>query len=141
MPSSSPSASPESPQSRTRPPSARRSSARSEIEPTRRAQRWRVVHAELERIANHLDVAAKLAEDAALAVGAARFGILKEHVQRLRAQLCGSRFGRGVVAPGGLAIRALARPGRRARARSTASSATCGATGACCSPQPPSPTG
>ena len=73
-----------------------------EIEPTRRAQRWRVVHAELERMANHLDVAAKLADDAALAVGAARFGILKEHVQRLRAQLCGSRFGRGVVTPGGL---------------------------------------
>jgi formate hydrogenlyase subunit 5 len=73
-----------------------------EIEPTRRAQRWRVVHAELERIANHLDVAVRLAEDAALAVGAARFGILKEQVMRLRARLCGSRFGRGVVVPGGV---------------------------------------
>ncbi len=74
-----------------------------DVEPTRRAQRWRVVHAELERIANHLDVAAKLAEDAALSVGVARFGILKEQIQRLRARLCGSRFGRGVIAPGGLA--------------------------------------
>ena len=74
-----------------------------DVEPTRRAQRWRVVHAELERIANHLDVATKLAEDAALAVGVARFGILKEQIQRLRARLCGSRFGRGVITPGGLA--------------------------------------
>jgi Ni,Fe-hydrogenase III large subunit len=72
------------------------------IEPTRRAQRWRVVHAELERIANHLDVAARLAEDCALAVGVARFGILKEDVMRLRGRLCGSRFGRGVLAVGGL---------------------------------------
>jgi formate hydrogenlyase subunit 5 len=80
------------------------------IEPTRRAQRWRVVHAELERIANHLDVAVKLAEDAALSVGAARFAILKEQVQRLRARLCGSRFGRGVVAPGGLAATPLLEP-------------------------------
>jgi len=80
------------------------------VEPTRRAQRWRVVHAELERIANHLDVAVKLAEDAALSVGVARFAILKEQIQRLRARLCGSRFGRGVVAPGGLAAAPLLEP-------------------------------
>jgi Ni,Fe-hydrogenase III large subunit len=80
------------------------------VEPTRRAQRWRVVHAELERIANHLDVATKLAEDAALAVGVARFAMLKEQIQRLRARLCGSRFGRGVVAPGGLAAPPLLEP-------------------------------
>jgi formate hydrogenlyase subunit 5 len=66
------------------------------------AQLWRAVHAELERIANHLDVAARLAEDAALSVGAARMTILKEDVMRLRAAACGSRFGRGAVAPGGL---------------------------------------
>jgi formate hydrogenlyase subunit 5 len=66
------------------------------------AERWRVVHAELERIAAHLDVALKLAEDAALSVGAARFGALKEDAMRLRAALCGSRFGRGVVVPGGI---------------------------------------
>ena len=72
-------------------------------EPPARALRWRVVHAELERIASHLDVATRLAEDAALAVGVARFGILKEDVMRLRARLCGSRFGRGVVTPGGIA--------------------------------------
>jgi formate hydrogenlyase subunit 5 len=72
------------------------------VEPPPLAERWRIVHAELERIANHLDVALKLAEDAALSVGVARFAVLKEDVMRLRARLCGSRFGRGVVAPGGI---------------------------------------
>ena len=71
------------------------------ITPSPEAQRWRVVHAELERIASHLEVATRLAEDAALAVGVARVGILKEDVMRLRARLSGSRFGRGAVAPGG----------------------------------------
>jgi formate hydrogenlyase subunit 5 len=85
------------------------------VEPPPAAQLWRVVHAELERIANHLDVAARLAEDAALAVGAARFAILKEDVLRLRARMCGSRFGRGVVAPGGV-TRAAALGGAEIRA-------------------------
>jgi formate hydrogenlyase subunit 5 len=80
------------------------------LEPTRRAQRWRVVHAELERIANHLDVAVRLADDAALSVGVARFGILKEDILRLRARLCGSRFGRGVIVPGGIAAPPLLSP-------------------------------
>ncbi|HEY7692713.1 MAG TPA: NADH-quinone oxidoreductase subunit C [Gaiellaceae bacterium] len=77
------------------------------VEPSPRAQLWRVVHAELERIANHLDVATRLAEDAGLSVGVARFGILKEQVMRLRARLCGSRFGRGVVVPGGISAEPL----------------------------------
>jgi formate hydrogenlyase subunit 5 len=80
------------------------------VEAPARAERWRVVHAELERIANHLDVAVRLAEDAALSVGVARFGVLKEHVMRLRARLCGSRFGRGVVCPGGIAVEPLLPP-------------------------------
>ena len=62
----------------------------------------RVLHAELERIANHLDVAARLAEDPALAVGNARFAILKEDILRLQARLTGSRFARGIVVPGGV---------------------------------------
>jgi formate hydrogenlyase subunit 5 len=77
------------------------------VEPPPRACLWRVVHAELERIANHLDVAVRLAEDAALSVGVARFGILKEQVMRTRATMCGSRFGRGVVVPGGVASEPL----------------------------------
>jgi formate hydrogenlyase subunit 5 len=67
-----------------------------------RAELWRTILAELERIANHLDVATRLAEDPALAVGSARFGILKEDLLRLQALLTGSRFGRGIVVPGGL---------------------------------------
>jgi formate hydrogenlyase subunit 5 len=67
-----------------------------------RAERWRAVYAELERIACHLDVIAKEAETTALYVGQARFQILKERAQRLRATLTGSRFGRGVIIPGGV---------------------------------------
>lgn len=67
-----------------------------------RAERWRAVHAELERMANHLDVIAKQAETTALSVGQARFQILKEQVMRWRARLTGSRFGRGAVMPGGV---------------------------------------
>ena len=65
----------------------------------------RVLHAELERLANHLDVAVKLCDAAGLAVATARFGLHKERVLRLTGRLCGSRFGRGVVIPGG--VRAL----------------------------------
>ncbi len=72
------------------------------VTPPRRAELWRAVHAELERIANHLHCAAQLAETTALHLGVARFGILKEDVMRLRAELCGNRFGRGVVIPGGV---------------------------------------
>ena len=63
----------------------------------------RLLHAELERIANHLDVAVRLADAAGLAVATARFALHKERVQRLVSALCGSRFGRGVVVPGGVA--------------------------------------
>ena len=68
----------------------------------------RVLHAELERIANHLDVALRLADAAGLAVATARFGWHKERVLRLVGRLCGSRFGRGVVVPGGVAAPAAA---------------------------------
>ena len=73
-----------------------------ELTVSRQAQRWRVVHAELERVACHLDVIAKEAETTALYVGQARFQILKEQVMRIRARLTGSRFGRGAVVPGGV---------------------------------------
>jgi formate hydrogenlyase subunit 5 len=69
----------------------------------REAALVRVIHAELERIANHLDVAMRLADAAGLAVAAARFALHKERVLRLVSSLCGSRFGRGVVVPGGVA--------------------------------------
>ncbi len=65
----------------------------------------RVIHAELERLAAHLDTAVRLADAAGLAVATARFGLHKEHLARLVSRMCGSRFGRGVVVPGG--VRAL----------------------------------
>ena len=68
----------------------------------REAALVRVVHAELERIANHLDVAMRLADAAGLAVATARFALHKERVLRLVSGLCGSRFGRGVIVPGGV---------------------------------------
>ena len=43
----------------------------------------RVLHAELERLASHLDVAVRLADAAGLAVATARFGVHKERVLRL----------------------------------------------------------
>jgi formate hydrogenlyase subunit 5 len=73
-----------------------------DVAPPPRAQRWRAVYAELERIANHLDVIAKEAETAALTVGQARFLIHKENVLRLQAAFTGSRFARGAVVPGGV---------------------------------------
>jgi formate hydrogenlyase subunit 5 len=62
----------------------------------------RVVHAELERVANHLDSTIRHTEAAGQAVAYARLSLHKERVQRLRGRLCGSRFGRGVVVPGGV---------------------------------------
>ncbi len=62
----------------------------------------RVLHAELERIACHLDVAVRLADAAGLAVATSRFGWHKERVLRLVSRICGSRFGRGVIVPGGV---------------------------------------
>src|ERR1700722_14755901 len=63
----------------------------------------RVLHAELERIATLLDVAVRLADAAGLAVATARMALHKERVMRLVSRMCGSRFGRGVVVPGGVA--------------------------------------
>jgi formate hydrogenlyase subunit 5 len=76
----------------------------------REAALVRVVHAELERIANHLDVAMRLADAAGLAVATARFALHKERVLRLVSGLCGSRFGRGVIVPGGVCAFPRKRP-------------------------------
>jgi Ni,Fe-hydrogenase III large subunit len=62
----------------------------------------RALHAELERIANHLDSMLRHTEAAGQAVANARLGWHKERVMRIRSQLCGHRFGRGVVIPGGV---------------------------------------
>ena len=61
----------------------------------------RALHAELERIANHLDSTVRHTEAAGQAVANARLAWHKERLMHLRAKLCGHRFGRGVVVPGG----------------------------------------
>ena len=74
------------------------------------AELVRVVHAELERVANHLDTMVRHTEAAGQAVAYAVISHHKERVQRLRARLCGSRFGRGVVVPGGIGQSLRLRP-------------------------------
>ncbi|RNI24837.1 NADH-quinone oxidoreductase subunit C [Flexivirga caeni] len=83
------------------------------------ARLQRVVVAELERIANHLDVVTQLCDCAGLAVGTARFGLHKEEVMRLMSDATGSRFGRGQVVAGGVRAALRVDPaliGRRVRA-------------------------
>jgi formate hydrogenlyase subunit 5 len=75
--------------------------ADTEIPP--KAELIRVIHAELERIVNHLDVVVRLCDAAGLAIGTSRFGWHKEQVMRLVSALCGNRFGRSVVRVGGVA--------------------------------------
>lgn len=76
--------------------------ALADVELPRGAQLVRVVHAELERVACHLDSVIRHTEGAGQAVAYARMSLHKERVLRLRARLCGHRFGRGVVVPGGV---------------------------------------
>jgi formate hydrogenlyase subunit 5 len=73
-----------------------------EVEVPESAAVVRVIHAELERVANHLDSTIRHTEAAGQAVAYARLSLHKERIQRLRGRLCGSRFGRGVVVPGGV---------------------------------------
>ncbi|HTW06207.1 MAG TPA: NADH-quinone oxidoreductase subunit C [Acidimicrobiales bacterium] len=63
----------------------------------------RVLHAEMERIANHLDSMMRHTDAAGQAVANARLAWHKERLLRLRAALCGHRFGRGVIVIGGVA--------------------------------------
>ncbi|HZD67340.1 MAG TPA: NADH-quinone oxidoreductase subunit C, partial [Acidimicrobiales bacterium] len=95
---------------------ARAVEALADTEAPRRAALVRVVHAELERVANHLDTMVRHTEGAGQAVAHARLGLHKERVLRLRARLCGHRFGRGVVIPGGVAGPPALHPGEASRA-------------------------
>ncbi len=72
-------------------------------EPPPGAQLVRVLHAELERVANHLDTVVRHTEGSGQAVANARMSMHKERVLRLQARLCGHRFARGVVVAGGVA--------------------------------------
>jgi len=71
-------------------------------EPPARAEALRGLALELERIANHAGDLGALAADVAYLPAAAQLGRLRGDFLNLTAALCGSRFGRGLVRPGGV---------------------------------------
>jgi len=66
-----------------------------------RAQWLRAVALELERLANHTGDLGALANDVAFLPTAAACGKLRGDFLNLTAMICGNRFGRGLVRPGG----------------------------------------
>ncbi|MHB8146829.1 MAG: hydrogenase large subunit [Vulcanimicrobiaceae bacterium] len=79
---------------------------------TRVSQRGRATRAiliEFERIHQHLDSLAKLADDGSLSVGSTQVYAAKERVHRLLAEATGSRFARGVICVGGTRFDAMER--------------------------------
>jgi len=80
---------------------ARAAEAALNVEVPPRARAARAILSELERIHQHLDALAKLADDGSLSVGAAHTYAAKERVHRLLARAVENRFGRGVVCVGG----------------------------------------
>jgi Ni,Fe-hydrogenase III large subunit len=67
-----------------------------------REQAVRGVAAELERVAMHLSTLSGIATDIGFAMPAGAFGALRTAVINLSAEICGSRFGRGWIIPGGV---------------------------------------
>jgi Ni,Fe-hydrogenase III large subunit len=70
-------------------------------EPPLRAQWLRSIALELERLANHTGDLGALANDVAFLPTSAACGKIRGDFLNLTALLCGNRFGRGVVRPGG----------------------------------------
>ncbi|HXV37145.1 MAG TPA: hydrogenase [Myxococcota bacterium] len=69
---------------------------------TARAQALRGVALELERLANHVGDLGALANDIAFLPTASYCGRLRGDFLNMTAALCGSRFGRGMIRPGGV---------------------------------------
>lgn len=67
-----------------------------------RASVIRAVAEELERVAMHLTGLGGIANDVGFAIGAASYGRMRTLIINSLALICGSRFGRGLLVPGGV---------------------------------------
>jgi len=72
------------------------------VKPPARAHSLRAIALELERLPNHTGDLGALSGDVAYLPTAAYCGRIRGDYLNLTAQLCGSRFGRGLVRPGGV---------------------------------------
>jgi Ni,Fe-hydrogenase III large subunit len=74
------------------------------LPPAPRGQALRAVALELERLANHTGDLGALAGDIGYLPTASFCGRLRGDFLTMSAQLCGNRFGRGLIAPGGVLV-------------------------------------
>lgn len=74
------------------------------VEPSPAAEAWRAVLLELERITNHISTCATLIQDFKALAVSSPMSALRERVRHLNEQLTGSRWLKGVVRPGGVAL-------------------------------------